>query len=138
MICALPVRHVVEILRPLPVEAVRGAPDFVRGMALVRGAPAPVVDAARLLTGNAGGTIQRYVSLRADGSRVMLAVEAVLGVHTLDAATLEELPTLLSSLNASSVQRIGAYGQQLIFLLDAARLVGPDLARQLPLQESRA
>lgn len=41
--CALDLAQVVEIMRPLPIERVAGAPDLVRGLAVIRGVPVPVV-----------------------------------------------------------------------------------------------
>jgi chemotaxis signal transduction protein len=33
----LPLEHVVEVMRPLPLEQVAEAREFVRGMSIVRG-----------------------------------------------------------------------------------------------------
>jgi purine-binding chemotaxis protein CheW len=52
-LCALPLAHVVETMRPLPIEPLGGMPGFVQGIAIIRGAPVPVVDAGALL-GSAG------------------------------------------------------------------------------------
>ena len=49
-LCAVPIAHVVEVMRALPVEPIPGAPSFVPGLAIIRGAPMPVVDLG-LLTG---------------------------------------------------------------------------------------
>src|SRR6202041_1193103 len=48
-LCALPLAHVVETMRPLPVEPMAGAPPYVPGLGISRGRPAPAVDVARLL-----------------------------------------------------------------------------------------
>ena len=42
--CAIPLDHVAETMRPLPIEPVAGTPGFVRGVSVIRGAPTPVVD----------------------------------------------------------------------------------------------
>src|SRR5262245_27177172 len=85
--CALPVGHVVDTNRPLPVEPTgggRGANDqalaVVDGLAMIRGEPVPVVDARRLL-GVPGGEATRFVVVRAAQRRVALAVDAVLDVR---------------------------------------------------------
>jgi purine-binding chemotaxis protein CheW len=50
---ALPLEQAVEVMRPLPIVPLAGAPEFVLGLAVVRGAPTPVVAVERLLTGGA-------------------------------------------------------------------------------------
>src|SRR5205085_1730186 len=81
--CALRIAQVVETMRPLPVEPVAGAPPFVLGVTLLRGAPAPVIDGGALL-GSGRSQPTRFVTLRVGERRAVLAVEAVLGVRTLD------------------------------------------------------
>ena len=44
MLAALPLEHVVETMRPLPVEPLGDAPRFILGLSIVRGEPIPVVD----------------------------------------------------------------------------------------------
>jgi chemotaxis signal transduction protein len=41
--CAIPLHHVAETLRPLPIQSVAGMPNFVRGVSVIRGTPTPVV-----------------------------------------------------------------------------------------------
>jgi purine-binding chemotaxis protein CheW len=81
--CAIPLEHVVETMRPLPVLPLAGAPQLVLGLAVVRGRPLPVVDAAALFGGSAPAAAGRFVSLRAPGRQLVLAVGAVDGVHDL-------------------------------------------------------
>src|SRR5205809_310773 len=47
--CALPLMHVIETMRPLPIEPMACALSFVRGISIIRGAPTPVVDLGALL-----------------------------------------------------------------------------------------
>src|SRR5207237_1179523 len=77
-LCALPLPHVIETMRRLPVDAFPGAPGFVRGVAMIRGLPTPVVEAARL-PGVGDGPGARRVTLAAAGRQVALAVAAALG-----------------------------------------------------------
>ena len=49
--CGIPLSHVAEIMRPLPIEPIAGMPHFVRGIALIRGAPTPVVNLMAILNG---------------------------------------------------------------------------------------
>src|ERR1700704_3300860 len=43
-LCAMPLAHVIATMRVLPIEAVSGAPSYVRGLCVIRGAPVAVVD----------------------------------------------------------------------------------------------
>ena len=51
--CALPLHHVAETMRPLPIEAVVGTPSFVCGVSVIYGVPTPVVDLKPLLENSA-------------------------------------------------------------------------------------
>ncbi|MDO9015980.1 MAG: chemotaxis protein CheW [Myxococcales bacterium] len=120
--CALPVGHVIETMRPLPVELVVGVPDFVAGLALIRGAPTPVVDLGRLLGATAAAPWGRFVVVAAGGRRVALAVDAVLGVRALDAAALEALPPLVEDA-AGPIAALAALDGELLVVIRGARLV---------------
>jgi len=122
--CALPVRAVIEVMRPLPVRPVAGAPAFVRGAALVRGAPAPVVDLAAVL-GLDSSTPSRFVSIRVGERALVLAVDAVLGVRRLPRDTLAVLPPLLAG--AETVAALGVLDADLLLVLREAALVPDEL-----------
>lgn len=129
---ALPLVDVVEVMRPLPVSRLEGVPEFVLGAAVVRGAPVPVLDAAALVGEEPGtGSVTRFVSLRVGSRRAALAVEAVVGVHALDAAQLKAVPPLLRGAAAGLPEAIGALDHQLLLVLGAARLVPAELWRLL-------
>jgi purine-binding chemotaxis protein CheW len=109
-------------MRPLPVEPVAGAPQLLLGLAMIRGAPTPVVDAGSVL-GEPGSSPERFVTLRTRDRRVALAVEAVLGVATIPAASLSALPPLAGAASREAVSAIGASDAGLLFVLESARLV---------------
>jgi purine-binding chemotaxis protein CheW len=114
---------VIETMRPLPVEPLRGAPPFVLGISIIRGAPTPVVDAAALI-GATGSTPRRFVTIRT-GTRIgALAVDAVIGVHAL--ASLAALPPLLDAARDVAAA-IGTLDAELLVVLDTARLVPDDV-----------
>jgi purine-binding chemotaxis protein CheW len=120
--CALWLEDVVETMRPLPVEPLAGAPPFVRGVAVVRGDPVPVVDAASLL-GAGESRPTRFVVVTAGDRRVGLAVDDVLGVQVIPSASLQELQPLLGDASAEVVSAMGAVGTELVLVLRSARLV---------------
>lgn len=99
-----------------------GLPAAVKGVAVIRGAPVPVVDAACLLVGE-GPEPTRFVTLKVGARHVALAVEEVLGIRTIEAAALEGLPQLLTDASQTAVSAIGTLDQQLLVVLETARLV---------------
>jgi purine-binding chemotaxis protein CheW len=126
-LCALPIEHVVETMRPLPLEPVPGAPPFVRGAALVRGEVTPVVDLRTLLGGDDGPPATRLVSLRVHPGRgAGLLVDGVLGVHHRAALSAETLPPLLQDAAATVVAELGRLDGELLMILRAGALIPED------------
>jgi purine-binding chemotaxis protein CheW len=121
-LCALPLENVVETMRPLPVEFVSGAPEFVSGLSIIRGVPLPVVDTG-LLLGGRGSPHTRFVIVKAGNHLVVLAVDEVLGLRAIPADSLQELPPLLGDARADLVAAIGAVDARLLLVLRTARVV---------------
>jgi purine-binding chemotaxis protein CheW len=123
---ALPLEHVVETMRPLPVRAVPGVPAFVRGLAIVRGVPTPVVDAAVMLGDDRQATRSRFVALRTVNGPIALAVDDVLGVREIGPRQLAELPPLLAGARDSVVSSLGMLDGELLIVLRAGKLLPED------------
>jgi purine-binding chemotaxis protein CheW len=98
-------------------------PAFVLGVSLIRGAPVPVVDAARLLASEPSVPPQRIVTLSVGERCVGLAVESVIGVHAIPVASLDRIPPLLREAGAATVSAISTLDDQLLLVLQGARLV---------------
>ena len=124
LLCALPLEHVEETMRPLPVEAIAGVPPFVRGLAIIRGVPTAVVDAALLFGGEASHPT-RFVIVKAGARRVALAVDAVVGVTEIVPGSLDALPPLFQDAHLDAISAIGTLDAELLFVLRSTRLV-PD------------
>lgn len=124
--CALPLENVIETTRPLPIESVSGAPDFVLGLSIVRGSAVPIVDAGRLLSGRPS-TPTRVVMLKVGERRIGLAVEAVLGVRSLSSVSVEELPPLIRTADSDVLTAIGALDAEFLVVLSAVRIVPDEL-----------
>jgi len=135
-LCAVPVAHVVEVMRPLPIAPMTGAPSFVPGLAVVRGAVVPVVDLGRLLGGRAARG--RFVSLRLGGRHAVLAVDAVVGVRALDGWLLDELPPLLRHADGDLAAAVGVLDSELLVVLRAGRLVPEEIWQALTVDEATA
>lgn len=124
--CAIPVQHVAETMRPLPIESLAGTPGFVRGLSVIRGAPLPVLDLKALLEGNdAAPTYGRFVTVKIGERRFALGVDAVVGLRNLSSSRLEDLPPLLQHAGRDSIEALCADDAQLLVLLHTLRLV-PD------------
>lgn len=128
LLCALPLEHVAETMRPLAVRAVPGAPPFVSGAAVIRGVPVPVVDAAVVLgLEQSPRPAGRFVTLRAAGRRVAFAVDQVRGVRDIDQSHIGTLPPLLRDASAHVVAAVGTLDAELLVVLQAGRMVPEDL-----------
>lgn len=129
--CAIPLPHVIEIMRPLPITPIIQAPPFTLGAAVVRGSAVPVVDVAAML-GAAAGAVGRFVSVRAGERRAVLAVESVAGLASFAPAEFEALPPLLSEPSQPDViAALVSRDRELYLVLDAARLVPDGIERNI-------
>lgn len=126
-LCALPLERVVETMRPLPIEPIAGGPSFVLGLAVIRGAPLPVVDTARLL-GAQHEQAERFVVVEVDGRRIALAVGGVLGVRTVPPGSLHALPPLLREADTEVIAAVGRLDAELLLVLRSARLLPDQVA----------
>jgi purine-binding chemotaxis protein CheW len=128
---AIPISHVVETMRPLPIAPVTGMPEFVLGLSLIRGAPVPVVDVDSLVGSRRTEEISRFVLLRVAERSVALAVGAVVGIRDLDAAHLQEMPPLLSNAGADVIEAVGVLDARLLLVFRASRLVPEEISGTL-------
>jgi purine-binding chemotaxis protein CheW len=134
LVCAVPLLHVVETMRPLAVEPIAGMPAFVRGVSLIRGLPTPVVDLGVVL-GALGGVAERLVTLRLGERQVALAVDAVLGVRDLDLSTVQELPPLLRGAQKDIIDAIGMLDDEILMVLRAGWELPDEVWQALAAQE---
>jgi purine-binding chemotaxis protein CheW len=119
---AFPRAHVIETMRPLRIDPMSAMPPFVLGLAVVRGAPVPVVDVG-LLLGSGGKAAGRWVTVQVGPRSVAFAVESVAGMQELPADVLEQVPPLLRGAGDGVVASIGALDAQLLVVLEGARLL---------------
>ncbi len=122
-VCGFPVAHVVETMRPLPLTPFIGSPEFVKGVAVIRGQATPVVDLGALLGGRDTDAARRYLTLRLDRGHLALAVEEVLGIRNLPGSVFHALPPLLGGLEDALVERLGVLDSKLLLVLRASRIL---------------
>lgn len=136
-LCAFPLAEVVETMRPLPVEALENTPDFILGMACIRGAAVPVVLLSALFHGDRRREPStRFVTLRVGQRLIALAVESVVGIADLSDHVFDNLPPLLKTVGTEFIQALGTVDAEFLVMLHTARLV-PDSVWQA-LDQSRA
>ena len=121
--CALPVSHVVETMRPLPIEPLANAPAFVRGLSIIRGAPVPVVDLGALLNTPSSRPPPRFVTVRAGKRRVALAVDGILGLRDLASLSLDDMPPLLREASSETIELLGSLDSEFLLVLRAGGVV---------------
>ena len=131
VLCAVGLEYVLEIMRPLALQPVQKAPDYVLGLALVRGQGLPVVDLGRLLGLDFRGEHGRWVALRCGDRRVALAVESVPGIRRFESGMLQGLPPLLSRGGPQSVRELGALDERLLLVLEQSRLLPEEALKAL-------
>ena len=136
-VCALPLEHVIETLRPLSIEPLAGAPGYVCGVSMIRGTAVPVVDTG-LLLGSEQARPTRFVTLRAGSHTVAIAVDSVIGVRALGAADTASLPPLLRAAGNDAVASLGSRDRELLLVLESARLVPELLLDRLASEGSAA
>lgn len=129
-LCAIPLAHVIEIMRPLPIEAVAGAPRYVLGLCIIRGAAVPVIDTG-LLIGAQATRSERLVTIRTGDRTTALAAESVLGIAAIRPETFNELPPLLREAAHETIAALGTLDAELLFLLRTARIVPAELLDRL-------
>lgn len=133
---ALPLKRVVETLRPLPVEALADMPEFLLGLSTIRGESMPVVHLGRLIGPGREGRPARFVRLKLDERGVALAVDEVLGLRLLADAELAELPPLLRG--AGAVDAIATLDNTLLLVLRGVRLLPDTLWHRIASAGSRS
>jgi purine-binding chemotaxis protein CheW len=134
-ICALSLADVVETMRPRPVEPLAGAPEVVRGLSLIRGAPVPIVDLAKLLGDGEGSVPTRFVTVRTGQRNVALSVDAVLGIRDIALAMQSDLPPLLRDARREIVAAVSILDTELLLVLKAAKLLPEEVWDLLDRQE---
>lgn len=127
-LCALPVQHVLELMRPRPVQLLPGLPPFVRGTCLIRGHVVPVVDLRELLGDSHEHEPQRLLLLRAGAQRFLGAcVDEVIGLQRLEIDLASAGPPLLAEIRAQFVEAVDRLDDELLTLLRAAHLLTNDV-----------
>ena len=121
--CALPLDHIIETMRPLPLEPLAGLLPCVKGVCVIRGMATPVLDLGLLLSGREVSPSGRFITIKVARRQAALSVASVIGIAKLTASGLHDLPPLLKNSSADVLDSIGALDAQLFLVLAAGRLI---------------
>jgi purine-binding chemotaxis protein CheW len=130
VVCAIPIEYVIEIMRVLPIKTLAGAPHYICGLSIIRGAPVPVVDVG-LVIGSGSGEPMRLVAVKAGTRVIALAVGEVVDISAVAAGRLAQLPPLLGDAAYETVRAIGTRDKELLVFLHSSRLVPDDILSRL-------
>ncbi len=122
-VCALPVSEVIETMRPLPISPLSNVPDFICGVAVIRGIPTPVIDLGALFQAEKRPLPGRFVTVRCGGRAIALSVQSVIGVAGLDSLTFTSLPSLMKNARTEVIKAISRLDAELLVMLQMTTLV---------------
>lgn len=128
---ALPVTCVHEILDPLPVTRLPGAPDHAPGLVNVRGTVVPLCDARHRLRmpaqeGPGGRMIVIELPIADEATRLALRADSVEEVIETDLAALTAVPELGARWPARFLRGVARRNGGIVVLLDPETLFQPD------------
>jgi purine-binding chemotaxis protein CheW len=119
---ALPLKDVIETMRPLPIQPVADTPDAVLGLSVIRGEAVPVIDIG-LLLGMAPAKPARFVLARGEKRHFALAVTGAVSIASFEPGAWRELPPLAHGVQLALIDQIAVVDRELVLLLNALRIV---------------
>jgi purine-binding chemotaxis protein CheW len=145
---ALPLDQIIETMRALPIKEFAGVPPFVRGLAVIRGAPVPVIDVARLFGDDDATThgasrsdgcpqeATHFVAAKTGGRTIALAVGSVVGIRSFDTTEMCAVPPLLRHAAKATAAAVGALDAELLLFLRTVELVSDDTLAALEIGDA--
>jgi len=121
---ALPIAHVVQVVRMVAITPAPKAPAMVAGMLNLRGTVIPVIDLRKRfdLRPRPYGLDDHLLIARTGKSTVALMVDAVTAVLTTPASNIE-LPSEVGSPLTQYISAVGKLGSRLLLILDLDKVV---------------
>ncbi len=128
----VPIGAVQEIVRLPEITAVPEAPWFVEGVINLRGRIVPVLDLGkRLRLPDRPRTRKaRVLIVETDRREVGLIVDAASEVLRLPASAIEPPPPMISGIGVEYITGVGKLQDQLLVLLDLAKVLNPEDLRR--------
>ena len=127
----LPITAVQEILRPLPLTPVPGAPAHVEGVINLRGRILPVVDLRKRCGVPAeAGRKNRIVVAVSEGRRVGLMVDAASEVLRIPESAVDSPARLFGEQSSGYVTGVAKLSGRLVILVDVGKLLAAGTAQE--------
>jgi purine-binding chemotaxis protein CheW len=135
----VPITSLHEIVRVPEITAVPDAPEYIEGVINLRGKIVSVIDLRKRfgLEHVAPARQNRILVLEHRGRLSGLIVDAASEVIKIPAADVEPSPAIFQESGLNCVTGLGKYEGRLIVLLDMAKLLAPNTARQNAAAPSR-
>lgn len=120
----VPIGAVHEILRPLPVTPVPGAPPHIEGVINLRGRIISIMDLRKRCGAPAEPHRRnRIVVAESEGRRIGLMVDSASEVLRIPEATIEPPSSVFGDAPAGFVSGVAKLANRLVILVDLARLL---------------
>lgn len=125
---ALDIMRVKEIVNPVPIAAVPGAPAFVEGLIELRGALLPVIDLRKRLAVEPAPLDRdsKYMVVRFGDQRVALIVDRVIDVRRVDPAAIAPVPELVNTPGARLLAGVARWDGHVVLVVDLDRVLSLD------------
>jgi purine-binding chemotaxis protein CheW len=121
---ALPIQHVREIIRPLPMQVLPHASETVIGVIDHRGDVVPIVDLRVRFRAKSttAPSHTRWVIANWQGRLIGLAVDRVIEVFSLNEAEARPVPDLGHGQDVHAITAAYSHAGRLVFTLDIQRI----------------
>ncbi len=122
---ALDIMRIKEIIHPLPITAVPGAPGFMEGVIELRGVILPVVDLRKRfgLDATARTRASKYVLVTLDDKIVALIVDGVSEFVRKPPTEIRPTPSLVTGQEARFFTGVCHHNGRILMLLDIDRIL---------------
>ena len=125
ILCAIDIIKVKEIIKHLEISAVRNSPDFVRGVASLRGEIISVID-VRVKFGFEPLVLNedmRIIVISFDGENTGLLVDKILDIHRVNSNSLEPLTSNINGITREFFRGIYKMDKNLAAVLNTEELL---------------
>lgn len=122
-----------EIIRPVALTRLPQAEQFMEGVINLRGAVIPIVSLrARFgMPRRPFDKDTRIINMDINGSLIGFIIDSIEHVQRFPVSAIEPAPALVSSVDAEYIEGVARLDDQLLIILNAARLVSPERLHSL-------